>query len=73
MSAAVEPEISLPVTAQDIITALFATIDSDNSGTVEEEEGRAFLLATGCAENQTEWYWNDLVRTHDRDGEPAAE
>ena len=70
------PEV-LPVTsaptirARDIITALFGAIDSDGSGTVEEPEGRKFLLATGCAEEQTEYYWNDLVRTADCNGECA--
>ena len=59
------------MSAQDIIAALFGAIDSDGSGTLEESEGRIFLLATGCAEEQTEYYWNDLVRTADCNGECA--
>ena len=49
--------------------ALFDLIDSDQSGYMEEAEGRKFLQLIGTEESELDYYWSDLSRAADQNGD----
>ena len=48
---------------------MFDILDMDGSGVLEEGEGKIFLRSTGCVPDQLDYYWKDLLRTADTDGD----
>ena len=48
---------------------LFNAVDDDGSGFLEEEEGHVFLGVAGCAEEELGYYWSDLLRAADSNGD----
>jgi Ca2+-binding EF-hand superfamily protein len=48
---------------------MFDTIDSDNSGTIDEAEGRQFLEAQGVEPKLVAGLWADLLKHADSDGD----
>eukprot|EP01048_Picozoa_sp_COSAG05_P003835 COSAG05_NODE_187_length_14703_cov_123.022186_10_plen_301_part_00 len=59
----------LPQTAAGLVGALFDCVDADGSGFLERQEGHAFLKVAGCAENELDYYWRDLKRAADKNGD----
>eukprot|EP01048_Picozoa_sp_COSAG05_P000769 COSAG05_NODE_23_length_31591_cov_92.542995_22_plen_197_part_00 len=48
---------------------MFDAVDDDRSGFLEEGEGRVFLSVVGCAEEELDYYWKDLLRVADENGD----
>ena len=48
---------------------MFDAVDDDRSGFLEEGEGRVFLSVVGCAEEELNYYWKDLLRVADENGD----
>ena len=51
------------------VGTLFDFIDADKSGYLEAEEGRMFMMVTGCEEDELDYYWSDVVRAADKNGD----
>ena len=45
-----------------MVGALFDAIDDDDSGVLDPSEGKRFLTVAGCAEEELDYYWHDLLR-----------
>ena len=56
-------------TAADLFGRLFDAIDDDHSGYLEEAEGKAYLSCSGCAAEELDYCWDDLVRAADENGD----
>lgn len=56
--------------AGKLVGTLFDIMDVDNSGYMEEGEGKRYLTAIGCDPAELDYYWADLKRCADtnRDG-----
>ena len=52
-------------TAAQIVADLFDASDSDGSGYLDVNEGKHFLQIQGCAEDELDYYWTDLLRVAD--------
>merc|ERR1711865_124016 len=52
-----------------LVGRLFDAVDENQSGFVEEEEGRVFLGVAGCSESELGYYWTDLLRAADQNGD----
>eukprot|EP01044_Picomonas_judraskeda_P040125 COSAG03_NODE_19551_length_334_cov_1.102128_1_plen_73_part_10 len=72
------PEAALAPTADSnrhenpagkLVSALFDVIDADGSGYLESDEGRRFLSAVGCDVSELDYYWQDIIRTADSNGD----
>ena len=59
--------------AAALYAELFEAIDSDGSGFLDEAEGKQFLRCSGCEEAELDYYWADLVRSADTDGDGRVE
>ncbi len=44
-------------------------VDSDKSGFLEAAEGKVYLACSGCKSDEMDYYWSDLVRTADKNGD----
>ena len=45
--------------AGDLIGQLFDAVDDDQSGFLEEAEGKLFLELSGCETDEIAYYWNE--------------
>ena len=55
--------------ASKLVGSLFDALDTDGSGYMETDEAAVFLGSGGCAEVDIEYYWQDLLRTADENGD----
>ena len=55
--------------AAKLMGSLFRVLDEDNSGVFEMEEGLNFFRQLGCSEAEVAYYWDDLLRSNDADGD----
>eukprot|EP01050_Picozoa_sp_SAG11_P024866 SAG11_NODE_5427_length_1564_cov_1.032082_1_plen_321_part_10 len=55
--------------AQVLCGRLFDEIDEDASTYLEEPEGKLFLTCSGCDAEDVDYYWQDLLRTADKNGD----
>ena len=55
--------------AGNLCGRLFDAIDDDSSGFLEEAEGKIYLSCSGCDASELEYYWSDLLRTADKNGD----
>ena len=62
-------KINLLGPAGELVGRLFDVIDADDSGDLDESEAYIFFRCTGCQEDELEYFWADLVRLADADGD----
>ena len=55
--------------AAELCGKLFDAIDEDSSGFLEEAEGKKYLSCSGCNPTNLDYYWSDLLRTADENGD----
>ena len=65
----IQRQIKLLGPGARLLGALFDAVDTDRSGYLEKEEGWVFLGVCGCDEAEIPYYWEDIVRTADEDGD----
>lgn len=68
-SMEMDVDTALNGTAIEMVSKMFDVVDTDSSGMLEEEEAKLFFSATGCVPDQLNYYWQDLLRTADADGD----
>jgi Ca2+-binding EF-hand superfamily protein/CRP-like cAMP-binding protein len=55
--------------AGNLCGQLFDVIDDDDSGCLDEEEAKVFLRCNGCEESEVDYYYANLLRASDTDGD----
>jgi Ca2+-binding EF-hand superfamily protein len=64
-----QQQIMLMGPAGQLLSMMFDTIDADSSGFMEQSEALVYLRSAGCADDELSYYWNDLLRCADRNGD----
>ena len=67
--ASLRRQLRLMGSAGDLCGKLFDAIDDDSSGYLEEAEGMIYLSCSGCDPTELQYYWKDLLRAADKNGD----
>ena len=67
--AEIRAQLSQCGPAAQLMGQLFDAVDDDRSGYLEKAEGKRFLGAAGCARSELDYYWKDLLRAADANGD----